>query len=159
VAQPLRHYLHRNIDTERRVTVQDTREIPRDMWDLFFTRFSEDHETQFVAVEVMGRDIGAQVEGHSLLLSGISRADEDNESLALMLDSVNGEHLTHMVSKPTHVWVQRSGGNRDEALEIESADGTKTLVRFPAYDSASRSDDDLKGVERFPRKGDDDYET
>jgi hypothetical protein len=75
-----------------------------------------------------------------------------------MLDSVNGEHLTHMVNKPTRVWVQQSAGNTDEALEIESADGTRTLVRFPAYGSASRSDDDLKGVERFPRKGDDDYE-
>ncbi len=138
--------------------MQDTREIPRNKWDAFFSRFSEDHETQFVAVEVLGSDIGAQVEGQSLLLSGISRADEDNESLAVMLDSVNGEHLTHMVNNPTHVRVQRSSGNIDEALEIESADGTRTLVRFPAYTSAS-SDDDLKGVDRFPRKGDDDYET
>ena len=139
--------------------MQDTREIPRETWDAFFSRFSEDHETQFVSVEVLGSDIGAQVEGQSLLLSGISRADEDNESLAVMLDSVNGEHLTHMVNKPTHVRVQRSAGNTDEALEIESGDGTRLLVRFPAYTSASHSDDDLKGVDRFPRKGDDDYET
>ena len=138
--------------------MQDTREIPREAWDTFFSRFSDDHETQFIAVEVMGRDIGAQVEGRPLLLSGISRADDDAESLALMFDSVNGEHLTHMVTKPTHVWVQRSTGNTDEALEIESADGTRTLLRFPTHESGSRSDD-AKGVERFPRKGDDDYET
>ena len=50
-----------------------------------------------------------------------------------MFDSVNGEHLTHMVNKPTHVWVQRAPDNTDEALEIESADGTRTLVRFPPY--------------------------
>jgi hypothetical protein len=110
--------------------VQDTREIPREGWDTFFARFSDDHETQFVAVEVMGSEIGAQVEGRSLLLSGISRADEDSQSLALMFDSVNGEHVTHMVNKPTRVWVQRSSRNTDQALEIESADGTRTLVRL-----------------------------
>ena len=50
------------------VIVQHTTEIPREGWDKFFNRFSEDHDTQFVAVEVMGPDIGAQVEGRSLLL-------------------------------------------------------------------------------------------
>lgn len=138
--------------------MQDTTEIPRDAWDKFFTRFSNDHETQFVAVEVMGKDIGAQVEGRTLLLSGISRADEDGESLALMFDSVNGEHLTHMVSRPTHVWIQQAADRTDEALEIESADGTRTLVRFPPYEPGSRSEE-MKGAERFPRKGDDDIET
>jgi hypothetical protein len=121
--------------------VQDTREIPRDAWDQFFTRFSNDHETQFVAVEVMGKDIGAQVEGRTLLLSGISKADHDAESLALMFDSVTGEHLTHMVTRPTHVWIQRAADNTDESLEIEAADGTRTLVRFPPYEPGSRSED------------------
>jgi hypothetical protein len=59
------------------------------------------------------------------------------------------------VSRPTHVWVQRTSDQTDEALEIESADGTKTLVRFRVYETASRSDQ-LRGAERFPRKGDDD---
>ena len=134
-----------------------TVEIPREGWNQFFTRFSEDHETQFVAIEVFGGEIGAQVEGRSLLLAGISPAESGHESLALTFDSVDGEHLTHMVTKPTHVWVQRGPGNTDEALEIESADGTKTLVRFPPYEPGSQSDD-LKGAERFPRKGDEENE-
>jgi hypothetical protein len=112
--------------------MQNTTEIPRDAWNRFFSRFSEDHETQFVAVEVMGTDIGAQVEGRSLLLSGISPSDDNVDAIAVSLDSVEGEHLTHMVNKPTHVWVQRAVDNTDEALEIESADGTRTLVRFPS---------------------------
>ena len=133
--------------------MQHTAEIPREGWDKFFNRFSQDHETQFVAVEVMGPDIGAQLEGRSLLLNGISPADPDKNSLALMFDSLDGEHLTHMVNKPTHVWVQRAPDNTEEALEIESADGTRTLVRFP-HERTSQSDD-LKGAERFPRKSDD----
>lgn len=111
--------------------MQHTTEIPRDGWDTFFNRFSQDHETQFVALEVMGLEIGAQIEGRSLLLSGISPGDDKKESIALSFDSLDGEHLTHMVNKPTHVWVQRTADNTDEALEIEAADGTRTLVRFP----------------------------
>ena len=117
-----------------------TTEIPREAWNQFFARFSEDHETQFVAVEVMGREIGAQVEGQALLLGGISPSDPDSEALALTFDSVSGDHLTHMVNKPTHVWLQRAPDNTDEALEIESADGTRTLVRFPPYEQGSRSE-------------------
>jgi len=125
--------------------MQDTTEIPREAWDKFFARFSEDHETQFVAVEVMGAEVGAQIEGRSLLLSSISRADKNHESLALSFDSLDGEHLTHLVNKPTHIWLQRAPNNTDESLEIESADGTKTLVRFSPYEQGSRSED-LKGA-------------
>ena len=113
--------------------MQQTTEIPREAWIKFFTQFSQDHETQFVAVEVMGREIGAQVEGQSLLLGGISPSDPATDALAMSFNSVNGEHLTHIVNKPTHVWLQKAPDNTDEALEIESADGTKTLVRFPPY--------------------------
>ncbi len=83
--------------------MQHTTEIPRAGWDKFFNKFSQHHETQFVAVEVMGPDIGAQLEGRSLLLNGISPADPNKDSLALMFDSLDGEHLTHMVNKPTHL--------------------------------------------------------
>ena len=111
--------------------MQHTTEIPRDGRDTFFNRFSQDHETQFVALELMGLEIGAQIEGRSLLLSGISPGDDKKDSIALSFDSLDGEHLTHMVNKPIHVWVQRTADNTDEALEIEAADGTRTLVRFP----------------------------
>ena len=112
-----------------------TTEIPREGWGKFFTRFNHDHETQLVAVEVLGRDIGAQVEGRSLLLGGISAGDHHSDSLVMMFDSIDGEHVTHMVNKPTHIWLQRAADNTDETLEIESADGTKTLVRFPHGES------------------------
>lgn len=115
--------------------MQTTTEIPREGWHKFFARFNNDHELQMVAVEVLGREIGAQIEGCSLLLAGISEGDDNLDSLVMTFDSVDGEHLTHMVDKPTHVWIQRAPDNSDDALEIESADGTKTLVRFPRSSS------------------------
>ena len=49
-----------------------------------------------------------------------------------------------------HVWLQQAADMTDETLEIESADGTKTLVRFSTLDA-----EEPVRAERFPRKGDD----
>ena len=139
----------------------DTREIPRSEWQDFFTSFSVEHDEHVVAVEVMGSEIGAQVEGRELRLRGISPGQNyEDADLALMFDALDGTHLTHMVAKPSHVWLRQTPGRTDEAIEIQSADGTTTLVRF-AGASVGRDedridrDDDLIGTERLPRKGDD----
>jgi hypothetical protein len=110
--------------------MQKTVEIPRERWSTFFARFNHEHEMQMVGVEVFGGDIGAQVEGRSLLLGGISSNDDRIGSLVMMFDALDGEHVTHMVNKPTHVWVQHGTDDTEEALEVEAADGTKTLVRL-----------------------------
>lgn len=108
-----------------------TREIPRDDWNDFFAAFSEQHEDEPVDVEVMGEDIGAQIEARELFLRGISPATgRKDPDLALMLGSPDGTHLTHMIPKPTHVWVQSAAEESQDLLEIESADGTKTLLKF-----------------------------
>jgi hypothetical protein len=110
-----------------------TQEIPRDAWNEFFAAFSEQHEDDEVDVEVLGADIGAQTEARELCLRGISPATSPSDGgLAVMLESPDGTHLTHMIAKPVHVWVQRAADESDGSLEIESADGTKTLLRFVA---------------------------
>ena len=110
--------------------MDDTREIPRTEWRRFFAGFSDQHDDDLVAVQVIGSDIGAQLEGNELHLRGISQAGKEDESdLALLLESVDGRHLTHMIPRPVHVWLQQPQ-HAGDALEVESADGTKTLVRL-----------------------------
>jgi Family of unknown function (DUF5335) len=134
------------------VNQTQTREIPRSEWKEFFSRFSDQHDDEAVEIEMIGSEIGAQIEGRELHLRGIAPARNAQESdLALELDSVDGKHLTHMIPKPTHVWLQQRADRTDEALGIESADGTKTLMRFSMLDA----EEPLR-AERFPRKGDED---
>jgi hypothetical protein len=134
--------------------VVDTREIPRSQWSDFFSGFSSEHDDEPVAIEVLGSDLGAQIEGRALQLRGISPANDAAEcDVALMLDTVDGGHLTHMVPRVARVWVQETASSVDEALEIESADGTKTLIRFEAR--GIEEDDTAIHAQRFPRKGDD----
>jgi Family of unknown function (DUF5335) len=135
---------------EANVNQTETREIPRTEWKDFFARFSDQHDDEAVEVEMIGSEIGAQIEGRELHLRGISPSRNVQESdLAMELDSVDGAHLTHMIPTPTHVWLQQAWDKTDEALEIESADGTKTLVRFRTAGA------EAPRAERFPRKGDD----
>ena len=130
-----------------------TREIPRAEWPDFFSYFSERHDDEPFDVEVMGSEIGAQTESRNLRLRGISQVRSATDSaLAVMFDGNDGTHLTHMVTRPEHVWVLHGGIDTAEVLEIESADGTMTLVHPTAAASPGVAS---PRMERFPRKGDD----
>ena len=109
-----------------------TREIPRNEWSAFFDSFSRLHQGWLVTIEALGGDIGAQVEARELPLQGVS-ADlkGENESvISIMAGSGPQHHVTHNISAPTKVMLQQNEEGADEALEIESADKTITLLRF-----------------------------
>ena len=43
---------------------------------------------------------------------------------------VTGEHLTHIIRSPTRVLLDKTDSGANAALEIESADGLKAVLRF-----------------------------
>ena len=108
-----------------------TQEIPYDNWVAFFDSFSLQHQGWLVTIEVLGADIGAQVESKGLPLQGIT-ADLKGSgatSISIMVGEEPDDHLTHTIHAPAHVRIKRNEQGADEALEIESATET-TLVRF-----------------------------
>ena len=89
-----------------------TREIPRTDWKDFFSRFSDLHDDEAVEIETIGSEMSAQIEGRGLHLRSISPARNVQESdLALELDSVDGKHVTHMITKPHARLAAASGGH------------------------------------------------
>jgi Family of unknown function (DUF5335) len=112
-----------------------TKEIPRDQWKNFLDRFSAEHEGWLATLEVLGPDIGAQQEAHDLPLEGITATSTDDESrsIAINLGNVAEDHVSHAIAKPTRVWLEQT--SEGAALEIESADEIKTLLRFSAADA------------------------
>ena len=109
-----------------------TQEIPRQDWDNFFDIFSRQHESWLATLEVFGPDIGAQEEAHELPFAGISVASGDNsaDAIAINLGKTPEDHITHTINQPEHVWLEQTSGGANAALEIESANETKTLLRF-----------------------------
>jgi hypothetical protein len=109
-----------------------TQEIPRTEWNNFFDGFSRQHEGWLATLEVFAPEIGAQEQAHELPFEGISiaSADESPNEIAINLGKPSEDHITHTITKPEHVWLEQTPGGANAALEIESENQTKTLLRF-----------------------------
>src|SRR5205823_5631656 len=109
-----------------------TQEIPRQEWNSFFDSFSRQHEGWLATLEVFGSDVGAQEEAHELPLEGVSVASEadKSESIAINIGKTPEDHISHTITQPHHVWLETNDEGADAALEIESEDRSKTLLRF-----------------------------
>ena len=108
------------------------REIPRDEWVEYLDGFSRRHEGWLVTVEVLGAEIGAQVEAQELLLRGVTAELKDGgaDEINIILGGKGAERVTHTITRPTHVRIEQAENGADMTLQIEAADGVATLVRF-----------------------------
>jgi uncharacterized protein DUF5335 len=109
-----------------------TKEIPKNEWTGFFDSFSRKHQGWLVDVEILGSEIGAQVEQRQQALEGIT--DEWNEAkgntIMIMTGGKPNDHITHSITRPTAVSLEQTDGGADVALAIKSGDGLTTLLRF-----------------------------
>lgn len=109
-----------------------TKQIPKEEWGRFFDNFSRRHEGWLVTLEILGAEIGAQVEARELPLEGI--VDEWDEikgnEIMIMVGTKPDDHVTHTIGNATQVSLEQSDGGADVALAIGSADGTTALLRF-----------------------------
>ncbi len=109
-----------------------TQEIPHDKWKTFLDGFSRQHEGWLATLEVLATDIGAQEEARDLPFEGITATSKDSatEIIAISMGKTPQDHVTHTITEPTRVWLEQTSQGANAALEIESADEVKTLLRF-----------------------------
>ena len=107
-----------------------TKQIPKSEWPAFLNSFSSRHEGWLVNLEVIGPDIGAQVEGTALVLEGLTDEVKGN-TIMIMAGNKPDDHLTHSISRPTELSVEKTETGEDVALSIKGEDGTRTLLILP----------------------------
>jgi hypothetical protein len=110
-----------------------TREIPRAQWAFFLDAFSRQHQGWTVTVEVLDEAIGAQIQGDGIPLEAIMLdAAAAGDTISVMLGGTPERHVTHTIRAPSRVHLDQTGIDvgTGEVLEIESAEGSKTLIRF-----------------------------
>ena len=109
----------------------NTKEIPKTEWPKFFDNFSRQHEGWLVTLEILGAELGAQVQGRELAFEGI--VDEWDEiqgnQIVIMVGEKPEAHITHSITRTTQVNVEENEGVR-VVLAIKSADGVMALMRF-----------------------------
>ena len=107
-----------------------TQEILHYEWARYFEEFSRQHEGWLVTVEILGPDIGDQVQVRNLPLEGIVvESTDDGDEMTIIAGSRPGARISHTISAPSRVWIKQNEQGADEALEIESPAGA-VLVRF-----------------------------
>lgn len=109
-----------------------TRQIPQNEWPAFLNSFNSRHQGWLMNLEVFGPDIGAQVEGSWLVLEGVT--DEYDErhgnTIMIMTGDKPADHLTHSISRPTEICLEKTDGGEDATLSIKGEDGNRTLLTF-----------------------------
>src|SRR5258706_13105994 len=108
-----------------------TREIPRNDWRHFYDTFTTRNLGSYVNVEVISPDLGDQMEAEDIPLLAVTADKKDVENLVeIELGPKLDKRVNRAVEDTVHIYLKQREDGTDEALEIESADGIKTLLVF-----------------------------
>lgn len=101
-------------------------------WASCLEELSRRHYNDPVTIEVMGLDIGDQIQARHVPLKGISLdvKDRPQGAVSILIEDWHGAHTERLVHQPVNVQLKKSATGADEVLSVEAGDGTTTLVRF-----------------------------
>jgi hypothetical protein len=105
-----------------------TREIPRAQWRGYFDDFSRELPELVASLEVLGKEVGAQVEAESPRLTGITYDDGD-DIVVIGLDARDRhEDLEHIVYHPQKIALVEEDAVK--IFDFEDAEEVQTLLRL-----------------------------
>jgi Family of unknown function (DUF5335) len=105
--------------------------VPRSEWFQFFDAFSRRHQGRIATVHVFGPKIGSQVEARGMPLEGIVSNRDATGPIAIYLGAAPPtSNVEHEIDEPRQVWVELSDDGTEKALQVESRDGTKTMLEL-----------------------------
>ncbi|MBK7705479.1 MAG: DUF5335 family protein [Acidobacteria bacterium] len=105
-----------------------TFDIPKERWAEFLNDFSRRRYGWETKVEIISDSIGDQILSNGLALKGVTFENRAGRSEIEILIGVCDAHQTHTIHEPVAVcYLDEESGFRG-MLEIEEANGTKTLL-------------------------------
>jgi hypothetical protein len=108
-----------------------TQEITPDQWIAFFAQFTRENRGAHARLEVLGAEVGYQVETEDRPFDGISTDVKDGErTVWISFGSTPDDHLTHGVHQVTVVRVLPPIGEAGAVVEAVSKDGTRTVLEL-----------------------------
>jgi hypothetical protein len=110
--------------------IQGDSDIPHDQWLSFLDSFSRQHLNWLATIELVSA-AGRQAIVEERRLQGISiDRGEGPERAYIQMGETPKERVTHTVNTPANIRFKQSSSGEHQGLEIASADGTTTIVRF-----------------------------
>lgn len=109
----------------------ETQEIAHDRWIAFFAEFTRQNRGAHARLDVLGADVGYQVETEDRPFDGVSTDVKDGErAVWITFGSTPDNHLTHGVHNVTVVRVLPPIGESGAVVEVEARDGTRTVLEL-----------------------------
>jgi hypothetical protein len=122
--------------------------IERGEWSAYLAELSRQAEGYRTTIEVLGEDIGDQIEAREVPLREL--AFDPREGIALSVGGRGGEFpvvLRHVIPEPVDLETTDEPGIPG-ALMIEQAGGRRTVIRLAAPITLDRPTDDEAEVSR-----------
>ena len=120
-------------------------DLAREEWNAFLARLTRDNRGAHAELEVLGLDVGHYVALEDRPFDGIAADVKDGEDIVWMMFGQDSEdRLTHGIQQVTAIRVRPPVGASGTALEVESKDGTRTLLELSwpeAYELPPPSND------------------
>jgi len=112
-----------------------TREIPEMQWQEFLPTLSEQNQGHPVRLETMippGEGQPVLAEGRPLLGVDIDSQGSEAPAIIVTVGGLEGQmpSFTHVIHKPTRLWVDEEAPGRAVGVAIESKDEGRTLLIF-----------------------------
>jgi Family of unknown function (DUF5335) len=109
----------------------DTITVDQGRWNQFLADFTRENRGAHARLDVLGPDVGYQVETENRPFDGIASDTKDGEhAVWIVFGSSPDQHLTHGVHGATTIRVRPPSGLLGAAVLIEARDGTKTLLEL-----------------------------
>jgi hypothetical protein len=106
-------------------------EVEKNKWEQFFNNLGKRRFEWITEVEVLSNEMGVQTLSRGLPLNGITvETVADDTLIDISVGESTGHHQTHLIKNPVRVGFLAGTDNRGDVVDIEEADGTKTLLRF-----------------------------
>lgn len=106
-------------------------EIKKENWAHFFDTLGKRRFEWKTKIEVLSSEIGDQVLADGLPLNGFTVETKGDQ---MLIDISVGEktdaHQTHNIRNPVKVAYLPADDQHGDVIDIEEADGTKTLITF-----------------------------
>jgi len=105
--------------------------IPRADWRVMLDSFSSAHAGWRVSLDVLTSELGAQPEFLDLPLQGVTAEVGAREAAIIIAAGSKGaDQITHTIHMPTRVQLEQNDQGADVALEIQSKDHARAILRF-----------------------------
>jgi dienelactone hydrolase len=106
-------------------------EIPPEEWIQFLNSFSRQHQGWLANVTITTQGEAEQTEVREYHLEGVS-ADHltARDEIYISFERGGDDHITHSIRNPMKIIFERNLEGAHEGLEVISADGTLTRIRF-----------------------------